>query len=141
MKKDDNCIFCKIVNGEIPSDFLYEDNKFIAIFDKFPGAFGHVLVLPKAHMENLFELTDEVMEEILKVVKKVGLALKDTLNLEALNIIQNNGELAGQTVNHFHIHLIPRIENDTITIKWQTQNVSDDEFTKLYEKLKNVINK
>ncbi len=141
MEKNKNCIFCSLINGDIPAEFIYEDDMFVAFFDKFPGGFGHVLVVPKAHVENLFELTDDIMEKIMKVVQKVGLSLKEALNVESLNLVQNNGIIAGQSVNHFHIHLIPRVENDSINIHWETQTFDDDQYKNLTKKMTEIINR
>ena len=107
MVKDD-CIFCKIANGEIPSTTLYEDEKFRVILDLGPASKGHSLVIPKEHFEDLFDLSKEYSSEVLSVAQKVGNAFKQGLSAEGFNIVQNNGEIAGQTVKHFHLHIIPR---------------------------------
>ena len=106
----ENCIFCKIINKQIPSSVVYEDDDVIAFLDISQATIGHTLVVPKKHYENIFELNQDTT--IMQVVIKVANALKDSLNVSDLNIVNNNGPLAGQTVNHFHIHLIPRYEND-----------------------------
>ena len=105
---EDNCIFCKIANGEIPSATVYEDETFRAILDLSPAAKGHTLILPKAHAANLFELPDETAAKALMLAKRLGAVLKEGLHADGLNVVQNNGEAAGQTVLHFHMHLIPR---------------------------------
>ena len=111
MKKD-NCIFCKIANGEIPSRTLYEDEMFRVILDLAPATKGHALILPKEHADNLFELPKETAEGVMRVAKKVAVLMKEKLACDGLNLMQNNGEAAGQTVNHFHMHLIPRYVGD-----------------------------
>lgn len=116
--KDCNCIFCKIANGEIPSTTLYEDDDFRVILDLGPATRGHALLLPKEHYANLFELEDEVAAKALTVAKKVAAKMKDALGADGFNLVQNNGEAAGQTVFHFHMHLIPRYENDNAGILW-----------------------
>lgn len=118
MIKDD-CIFCKIANGEIPSYKLFEDDNFKVILDIEPSSKGHSLIIPKSHADNLFELDDNIADKALTVAKKVGAALKSELNCDGLNVLQNNGAAAGQTVNHFHIHLIPRYNNDNVNISWK----------------------
>ncbi|MBQ8138514.1 MAG: HIT family protein [Lachnospiraceae bacterium] len=117
MRKDD-CIFCKIANGEIPSNTVYEDEDFRAILDMGPAAKGHTLLLPKEHADNLFELPDETAEKALMVAKSIGKKLISKLGADGMNIVQNNGEIAGQTVLHFHIHIIPRYKDDNQKIGW-----------------------
>ena len=116
--KDDNCIFCKIANGEIPSATLYEDDDFRVILDLGPASKGHALILPKEHAPNLFELPDEIGSKVIPVAKKIGSKLFSGLGCDGFNVVQNNGAAAGQTVFHFHVHLIPRYKNDTIDVKW-----------------------
>lgn len=116
MKKED-CIFCKIAAGEIPSKTLYEDESFRVILDISPASKGHAIILPKNHAANLYELSDEDASRILVVAKKVATVMQDILHCDGLNVLQNNGEAAGQSVFHLHVHLIPRYENDRINIK------------------------
>lgn len=111
-----DCIFCKIINNEIPSNRLFENDRFIAILDAFPANLGHALIIPKKHYCNIFDITDEDLQEAYKIAKYITIALKDTLKIDDFNLVQNNGSIAGQTVFHFHIHVIPRIKNDTVTI-------------------------
>ena len=122
MKKD-NCIFCKIANGEIPSRTIYEDAQFRVILDLSPAAKGHALILPKEHADNLYELPQETAADVMRVAKKVGTLLKDKLHADGLNLVQNNGEAAGQTVMHFHLHMIPRYKEDGQKINWVPQEV------------------
>ena len=102
MKKDD-CIFCKLANGEIPTNALYEDDIVKVIFDASPAAKGHVLILPKEHFDNIYELDDDTAAHVFKVAAKISKAYKKALDFDGLNIVQNNGEVAGQTVFHFHM--------------------------------------
>lgn len=115
MRKDD-CIFCKIANGDIPSTTIYEDGDFRVFLDLAPATKGHALIVPKEHAENLFELQDDVASKALVLAKKLGKQMKEKLECEGLNLVQNNGEVAGQTVMHFHLHMIPRYSNDGQTI-------------------------
>ena len=117
--RDDNCIFCKIANGDIPSETVYEDERFRVILDLAPAAKGHALILPKDHFANLYEIDDDVLTGVSLVAKKVARAMKAGLNCEGLNIVQNNGELAGQTVFHYHMHVIPRYADDGQVIGWK----------------------
>lgn len=130
MIKDD-CIFCKISNGDIPSYCLYEDDSFKVILDIEPSSNGHGLIIPKSHADNLFELSDDDSSKALLVAKKVSPAIKQVLGCDGINILQNNGEAAGQTVNHFHIHIIPRYKNDTVKLGW-TQNSLDKEWAEKF---------
>lgn len=129
--KDSNCIFCKIANGEIPSNTIYEDDDFRVILDNGPATKGHALILPKEHYADLFELSDEAASKALIVAKKVSSQLKDKLNIDGLNVVQNNGETAGQTVKHFHIHLIPRYKNDGQHILWNPTEPSAEELVQI----------
>ena len=106
--RDENCIFCKIAAGEIPSATLYEDDDFRVILDLNPASKGHALILPKEHYRNLFDLDDELAAKALVLAKNMINRLKDVLGCDGYNIVQNNEECAGQSVFHFHMHLIPR---------------------------------
>ncbi len=125
--KDCNCIFCKIAGGEIPSATLYEDEEFRVILDLNPASKGHALVLPKDHYANLFETPEDVLGRAAGVAKKVGEKLCTGLHAEGLNLVQNNGEKAGQTVFHFHMHLIPRYKNDTVAVGWKPGTLTDED--------------
>jgi len=124
--RDDNCIFCKIANGEIPAATLYEDDSFRVILDLGPASKGHALVLPKEHAANLFELPDELAGKAILVAKKVGARLFEGLHCAGFNVVQNNGMAAGQTVFHFHMHLIPRYENDHVALGWKPGKLTED---------------
>ena len=104
---DNDCIFCKIANGEIPSSTIYEDDLFRVILDLSPATKGHALILPKKHMANIFEMDEETAEKVFVLASQIAKAMKEALNCDGLNIVQNNGEIAGQTVFHFHMHIIP----------------------------------
>lgn len=134
MRKD-NCIFCKIANGEIPSRTLYEDEEFRVILDLGPATKGHALILPKEHYADLFELPEEKAGEVMCLAKRMVMKMKEKLGCEGFNLVQNNGDLAGQTVFHFHMHLIPRYRADGQTIGWKPQEVSEEEL----EEVKNQI--
>ncbi len=126
-----NCIFCKIANGEIPSNTIYEDDKFRVILDNGPATKGHALVLPKEHYANLFEMPEDLLADAARVAKKVASNIKDKLSCDGLNLVQNNGETAGQTVMHFHLHIIPRYENDGQRILWNPTSPSAEELVEV----------
>ncbi|NLK03300.1 MAG: HIT family protein [Clostridiales bacterium] len=131
----DNCIFCKIIAGDIPSSVIYEDEDLKVIMDIYPAARGHAIIITKKHFENIFELDDDVAKKVLIVAKKVGIALKDELGCGGINLLQNNGETAGQTVFHLHFHLIPRYDGDNVTIKWITGKYEDGEALELAQRI------
>lgn len=124
----DDCIFCKILADEIPSTVVYEDDLFRAILDVNPAARGHIIILPKNHAANLFELPDEEASKILIVAKKIAKAVMETYHCDGINILQNNGEASGQTVFHLHVHVIPRFEGDRdhINIGWKPGDTPED---------------
>ena len=129
--KDCNCIFCKIANGEIPSTTLYEDEDFRVILDLGPATRGHALLLPKNHFANLFELDDETAQKAILVAKKMAGKMKAALGADGCNLVQNNGEAAGQTVFHFHMHLIPRYENDNAGILWEPGETTPEDMAEV----------
>jgi histidine triad (HIT) family protein len=126
-----NCIFCKIIAGEIPSAAIYEDEDFKVIMDIFPAAKGHVIILPKKHCADLYELDEDVAAKALAVAKKMAKAMKAELNCDGINLLQNNGEAAGQTIFHFHIHLIPRYNGDSVKMTWTQGKYEEGEAASL----------
>ena len=128
--RDENCIFCKIANGEIPSTTLYEDEDFRVILDLGPATRGHALLIPKEHFKDLFELEDEAAEKVLVRAKRIGSRMKKALRADGLNLVQN-GEAAGQTVFHFHLHLIPRYENDHAGILWKPGKTTPEDMQEI----------
>lgn len=139
--KDCNCIFCKIANGELPSYTIYEDDDFRVILDINPASKGHSLLIPKEHFKNIFELDDNIASKALVVAKNVSAALRDELNCDGFNILQNNEEIAGQTVFHFHMHLIPRYTGDTVKFTTTTGKVDEEFANELVKNIKSKINK
>lgn len=131
----DNCIFCKIANGMIPSKTLYEDEDFRVILDLGPATKGHALILPKQHSDNLYELPDETAAKVMVLAKKMAAKMTEKLQCDGFNIVQNNGEVAGQTVMHYHLHLIPRYQDDGQNILWKPTEVTQEEL----EQIKNNI--
>ena len=122
----DNCIFCKIINGDIPSAVVFENDEFKAILDRFPSNEGHVLIMPKEHCANIFEMDPEKGGRLFALAVKIASAMKEALGFENMNVLQNNGPVAGQTVNHFHLHLIPRYENDSVNVWWPQMDLNDE---------------
>ncbi len=125
--KDSSCIFCKLVNGEIPSKTLYEDEDFRVILDLGPATKGHALILPKEHFANLYEISDDIAAKTLVLAKKMATAMTKAFKCDGFNLVQNNGEVAGQTVFHFHMHMIPRYKGDTAKITWTQGTVTENE--------------
>lgn len=135
----DNCIFCKIASGEIPAATLYEDDLFRVILDLGPASKGHALILPKNHYANLYEIPDELVRKAMVLAKKMGTALKEALGCDGLNVVQNNGEAAGQTVFHFHMHLIPRYQDDQVGLSWTPGTLTDEMKAEVLEKVKKAL--
>lgn len=138
MKKDD-CIFCKLANGEIPTNTLYEDDVVKVIFDLGPATKGHVLIIPKEHFDDVFSMDEDVAAHVFAVASRVAKALHEELGCDGMNILQNNGEIAGQTVFHFHMHIIPRYKDDLVNIKWPAGQLDKNFAQELTEKLKDRI--
>ncbi len=134
MIKDD-CIFCKLANGIFPTNSIYEDEDFNVILDIEPATKGHALILPKNHADNLFELPDETAAKAIILAKKMGGVLKEKLGCDGLNIVQNNGEVAGQTVMHFHFHLIPRYEKNAKVIGWEPGKSTPEELADIRKQI------
>ena len=134
--RDDNCIFCKLANGEIPTATLYEDEDFRVILDASPAAKGHALILPKQHYANLYELDDSVASKVLVLAKKMITKMTDILGCDGYNIVQNNGEAAGQTVFHFHMHMNPRSKGDEVGLGWKMGELTDEDKEDILSKIK-----
>lgn len=134
--KDNNCIFCKIANGEIPSRTVEENEMFRVVLDVGPATKGHALILPKEHYRNLLDLPEEVAGEAMKLAKKIALKMKDNLGCDGVNIVQNNEEAAGQTVFHFHMHVIPRYKDDNQVIGWKPLAPLPEQLDSILEELK-----
>lgn len=133
--KDENCIFCKLANGEIPTATLYEDESFRVILDASPASKGHALILPKEHYANLYELDDAVAAKVLPLAKKLITKLTEILGCDGYNIVQNNGETAGQTVFHYHMHLIPRYKGDTVGLGWNMGKLTEEDKEDILSKM------
>lgn len=136
--RDDNCIFCKIIAGEIPSNTIYEDDDCRVILDLAPAAKGHALILPKEHYANLYEIDEDVAAKVMRVAKNLAIRMRDVLHCDGFNLLQNNNEVAGQTVFHFHMHLIPRYvgdKNDDI-LRYTPLELSTEEMQEIRDMLR-----
>ena len=133
--KNDNCIFCKIANGDIPSRTIDENEKVRVILDNGPATEGHALVLPKEHFADLFEIPADWASEAMKTAQIAAGLIKGKLGADGLNIVQNNGEAAGQTVHHFHMHIIPRYKGDGQNILWKPGHPTDAELDEICKKI------
>ena len=134
-----DCIFCKIANGEIPSATLYEDDEFRVILDLGPATKGHALILPKAHYADLTEIPEDLAGRATGVAKKIVTAMKKALPCDGYNVVQNNGLAAGQTVFHYHVHLIPRYTDDHAGLAWKPGELTDADKEEILAKAQSVL--
>lgn len=125
------CVFCKIISGDIPSFTIYEDELFKVILDRFPASKGHMLIVAKEHFEDVFSMPEQTSKALYPLVQQMAKLLKEKFDVDGINIVQNNGLAAGQSVFHFHLHLVPRYENDKLILN-QTVN-SDTTIEELQE--------
>ncbi|MCL2407932.1 MAG: HIT family protein [Defluviitaleaceae bacterium] len=139
MEKTD-CIFCKIIKGEIPSHKLYEDEFFIAVLDLNPAAYGHTLIISKSHHENLLDLGDTAGANFIKAAQMVARAVIAATEAESFNLIQNNGNFAGQTVFHFHAHIVPRKQIDGLNFSWIAKSAPKGFMLEMTEKITRELN-
>ena len=137
--KLDNCIFCKIANGEIPSSTVYEDDDFRAILDLGPAAKGHTLIIPKEHADDVIDLDESLGAKVVPLAAKLGKAMKVGLGCAGFNLVQNNGEAAGQTVKHFHVHVIPRYEGGPVIASWTPGESIAEEREEIAGKIKSAL--
>lgn len=136
--KENNCIFCKLASGEIGSNTIYEDEMFRVILDAAPASKGHALIIPKEHYADLYEIDEEVAGLAMRLAKKLAAHMTGVLKCDGFNLVQNNGEVAGQTVFHFHLHLIPRyagMKNDDL-LRWSHETFSESEMKEICDSLK-----
>ncbi len=135
MIKSADCLFCKIVRGEIPSKKVYDDKNTIAFLDINPATPGHVLVVPKKHAEDITKIGEEELSDSIVVVKKISGLLMEKMNAIGVNVVQNNGKHAGQLVSHIHFHVIPRYPNDNVIITYQRAHLSESDLEEIRKKL------
>ncbi len=137
--KDADCIFCKIANGEIPSATVYEDEDFRVILDLGPANPGHALILPKEHYPNLLALDGQLAARVMPLAAKIGAALQEALGCDGFNVLQNNGRAAGQSVFHFHVHVIPRYTDDRKIPVWVPGKYAEGEMEATAEKIRAAV--
>ncbi len=133
-----DCLFCKIVAGDIPSTKIYENDHVLAFLDIHPVNHGHTLVIPKEHFEDIYQIPNETLEKVTPVLKKMAVAVKRAVHAEGINLVQNNEKPAGQEVPHFHVHIIPRYNKDTYP-SWEHGSYKDNEQQEVAEKIKNAL--
>ncbi|MBE5932355.1 MAG: HIT family protein [Lachnospiraceae bacterium] len=138
MIKDD-CIFCKIAKGDIPSATIYESSDFKCILDVAPANKGHALIITKEHYDNIFQLDAETAAKIFSFATVAAKAIKEETGCEGMNVLQNNGAVAGQTVNHFHLHLVPRNQGDGVNMSWTPKDTDSEEQKVLAKAIKSRI--
>lgn len=137
--RDDNCIFCKIANGDIPSATVYEDQEFRVILDLGPASKGHALILPKSHYKDICEADEAVASKLFPLAARLGSAMKQELGASGFNIVQNNGSSAGQTVFHLHVHVIPRYEDGPAMVTWEPKSSDAAELSQIADTLQNAL--
>jgi len=135
---ENDCVFCKIVNGEIPFSKVYEDDKILAFLDISPVNKGHVLVIPKKHFETLLDVPDDLLGDIMIAIKKIAKAVIEVAGTDGFNLMQSNKKIAGQVVPHFHMHIIPRIEGDGLK-HWPQGKYEEGEMEKFAEKISSLV--
>ena len=133
-----DCIFCKIIKGELPSFKVYEDRHTLAFLDIVPVNYGHTLVIPKKHYSNMEEIPEKELKEVIVTVKMVGKALKEGLGVEGYNVGENNDPVAGQIIAHLHFHVIPRSAGDGLAL-WPQGKYGDGEAEEALDKIKKAI--
>jgi len=134
-KNMQTCVFCKIVKGEIDSAKIYEDNEVFAFLDINPLSLGHTLIIPKSHFENIFDINENILQKIIVVTKNISQKIKNNLNADGIRLSQFNGSVAGQEVMHFHLHVIPKYENDELSKNFKSKEVNLEELKKIASKL------
>jgi len=135
----EDCIFCKIADGKIPSAKVYEDGKVVCFLDIMPANKGHCLIVPKNHAQTLAEMSDDDLAATIKAAKKVASALSLSFGNGSFNLVMNNGKEAGQIVNHAHLHIIPRFQKDRLRLKWSHLKYEDEEIKEYAEKIRKFI--
>ena len=135
----EDCLFCKIIKGDIPNYTVYQDEKTLALLDINPNTRGHTLVIPIEHASNIIGMEDSNVDAVFRTVRKVVRGLEVALKPDGFNLVVNHGEAAGQLIHHFHCHIIPRYVGDTIEFNAKGITLSEDEFNDLAQKVSNQI--
>jgi histidine triad (HIT) family protein len=139
MSSDSDCIFCKIIAGEIPSFKLFEDENTLAFMDINPASTGHALVIPKEHAADVYSVSEAAISQTVKTAKMIALAIERTLNPDGLNLLQCNGPAAAQSVMHFHMHVLPRREGDELKLNWGLEPGDMDAIGALAERIRSNL--
>ncbi len=139
MSSDSDCIFCKIIAGEIPSFKLFEDENTLAFMDINPASTGHALVIPKEHAADVYSVSEAAISQTVKTAKMIALAIDRTLNPDGLNLLQCNGPAAAQSVMHFHMHVLPRREGDELKLNWGLEPGDMDAIGALAERIRSNL--
>jgi histidine triad (HIT) family protein len=135
-----DCIFCKIVAGEIPAVTVLDEDKVLAFMDINPASRGHMLVIPKHHAENIFEISETDLSAVMSAVRRCAGALKEVVRAEGITVLQLNGRASDQLVPHLHVHLVPRWENDGVSVsQWKMGKGDPQELEKLAGEIKQHI--
>jgi histidine triad (HIT) family protein len=132
----EDCIFCKVLAGEIPSERIYEDDHTIAVMDINPWTRGHAVVIPRKHAANLFEIEDEELEHVAVAAKRVATAMNDRLECDGVNLLQSNGAAAWQTIFHLHMHVIPRYEDDPLELPTRPTPAEPEELAEVAREIR-----
>jgi histidine triad (HIT) family protein len=127
----EDCIFCKVLAGEIPSERVYEDDHTVAVMDINPWTRGHAVVIPRKHAENLFEIEDAELEHVAVAAKRLATKMRDTLGCDGVNLLQSNGRAAWQTIFHLHMHVIPRYDGDPLELPTRPQPAKPEELAEV----------
>lgn len=134
------CVFCEIIHGDQPGALLYDDGRIVAIMDKRPLTTGHVLVMPKQHYENIFDINQTLAESLMAVTWKISNAIRKVLEPAGLNILQNNGTVANQNIPHLHIHLIPRYHNDGLLLgRWSAHPAEPEQLAEVAAEIRSIL--
>jgi histidine triad (HIT) family protein len=123
----EDCIFCKVLAGEIPSERVYEDEYVVGVMDINPWTRGHAVVIPRRHATNLFEISDEDLGHVVVGAKRLATKMRDTLACDGVNLLQSNGPAAWQTIFHLHVHVIPRYDGDPLQLPIRPQPAEPEE--------------
>ena len=134
-----DCIFCKIIKGEIPSAKIYEDEKLVAFLDIAPANKGHALIMPKKHYETLLDVPDTIIDDMMGLGKKIAVAMSSALASEGFNVLVNNKKVAGQIVPHLHVHIIPRFSDDGVSLNWRPRKYTKNEIADYANKIKKFL--
>ena len=129
-----DCIFCKIINKEIPGKIVYEDDECMAFLDLSQATYGHTLVIPRKHYANILEVDDKTLAHVMKIVKNLANQIVEKLDAKGVNVLTNTNEVAGQTVHHFHVHILPRYDEKELVIEFNDHS-QDVDLDEVYQKI------